>query len=252
MFFKDKLISIAEIVDAKFKGHQKITDDAPADKGELCELFIKQVLINALGDSFKVYRGGRVINCLGNESKQIDIILTGKKTIKLFEDKGVYPTETVYGCISVTATLTKQKLIDCCNEFKSIPKYGYSFLSPGYLPKSYVEQSVDVWKTLLPYKCIFAYKGDLKEDWINDMMEVSKDCTIPLNVLPDLIIVNKIGLIEKIVTKEKKPEFSFLKFSDSYKNYGVPFGKLLYHLNNFNGEEYLLQPELKEYFNRDM
>ena len=109
-----------------------------------------------------------------------------------------------------------------------------------------------MWKTLLPYKCVFAYKGDIAEEWINDLKELSKDCEIPMNVIPDLIIVNKIGFIEKIPTKEMIPNFSFIKFSDVYKNYGFPFGKLLYHLNNFSREEYLLQPELKEYFNKDM
>jgi hypothetical protein len=252
MFFKDRLISIAEIIDAKFKGYANIADNAPSDKGKLCELFIKQVLIDALGDSFKIFRGGRIVNCFGVESKQIDILLTGKLNIKLFEDKGIYPTETVYGCISVTATLSKNKLIDCFNEFKSIPKKGYSFLSHGYLPESYVKQSVNVWKTLLPYKCVFAYKGDIAEEWINDLKELSRSCEIPMNVIPDLIIVNKIGFIEKIPTKEMIPNFSFIKFSDVYKNYGLPFGKLLYHLNNFSREEYLLQPELKEYFNKDM
>lgn len=252
MFFKDKLISIAEIIDAKFKGYASIADDAPADKGELCELFIKQGLIDALGDSFKIFRGGRIVNCLGNESKQIDILLTGKRSVKLFEDKGIYPTETVSGCISVTATLSKSKLIYCFNEFKSIPKKGYSFLSPGYLPEPYVKLSVDAWKNLLPYKCIFAYKGDIREEWIDDLNELSKECEIPMNAIPDLIIVNKVGFIEKLPTKELKPNFGFTIFSDRYKNYGVPFGKLLYHLNNFSREEYLLQPELKEYFNRDM
>ena len=140
MFFKDKLISIAEIIDAKFKGHATIANAAPSDKGELCELFIEQVLVEALGDSFKIFRGGRVVNCLGAESKQIDIILTGKKNIRLFEHKGIYPTETVYGCISVTATLSKQKLIDCCNEFKSIPKTGYTFHSHRFLPENFVSR----------------------------------------------------------------------------------------------------------------
>jgi hypothetical protein len=95
MFFKERLISIAEIIDAKFKGYANIAENAPADKGELCELFIKQVLLDALGDSFKIFRGGKIVNCLGVELKQIDILLTGKLNIKLFEDKGIYPTETV-------------------------------------------------------------------------------------------------------------------------------------------------------------
>ena len=84
----------------------------------------------------------------------------------MFGDKGIYPTETVYGCISVTATLTKDKLVDCCREFISIPKSHFNFTSDGYLPPKFVEESIVAWKTLVPYKCVFAYKGEIKEEWI--------------------------------------------------------------------------------------
>ena len=45
--------------------------------------------------------------------------------------------------------------------------------------------------SVLPYKCIFAYKGKIKEEWISELEELSKDCEIPMNVIPDLVIVNK-------------------------------------------------------------
>src|SRR5689334_13104197 len=111
MFFKDYFISIAEIINSQFRGYEAITKN-PADKGELCEIFIKNFLQESLGDSFKIFRGGRIVNCLDAESKQIDIILTGKRSIKLFGDKGIFPTETVQGCFSITATLTKEKLLN--------------------------------------------------------------------------------------------------------------------------------------------
>ncbi|HRI20113.1 MAG TPA: hypothetical protein PLA68_04145 [Panacibacter sp.] len=250
MFFKNYFISIAHIIDSQFRGYEATTKN-PADKGELCELFIKQFLFDAVGDSFKIFRGGSVVNSLGVESKQIDIILTGKKTIKLFGDKGIFPTETVHGCLSITATLTKDKLIDCCNEFKSIPKKGYDFLSPAFAQKKFFEESVQVWKTLLPYKCVFAYKGEIKHEWINDMLELYKEDELYYNALPNLIIVNKVGMIEKAITSNNKKELSFISFKD-YENIGIPFSKLLYHLNTFNWEELYLQPELKRYFEKDM
>ena len=141
MFFKDYFISIANIIDSKFRGYEKITRN-PADKGELCEIFMKEFLLDALEDSFKIFRGETIVNSLEIESKQIDIILTGKKSIKLFGDKGIFPTETVQGCFSITATLTKDKLIDCCNEFKSIPKKGYGFLPAAFVSKIFTEQSL--------------------------------------------------------------------------------------------------------------
>jgi hypothetical protein len=250
MFFKSHFISIADIIDAKFRGYQQIAKN-PADKGELCEIFIKEFLLDSLGDSFKVFRGGRVINSNGDESKQLDIILTGKRTIKLFGDKGIYPTESVFGCISVTSTLTRPKLISCCEEFKSIPKKNNFFLSHGYIPPKYIEDSINIWKTLAPYKCVFAYQGEIKEEWIKDILEVGKDATFPYNAMPDLVVVNKVGFIEKKFIPPDKAEFSFIPFSQ-YENYGLPFGKILFELNKFNWEEFLLQPKIEYYLNKDM
>lgn len=250
MFFKEHFISIADIINSKFRGYERIAKN-PADKGELCEIFLKEFLVDSLGDSFKIFRGGRVVNSKGDESKQIDIILTGKRTIKLFGDKGIYPTETVFGCLSVTATLTKDKLLDCCREFKSIPKTNYHFYSDGYLDKKFIQQSINAWKHLAPYKCIFAYKGDIKEEWVNDLIEISKDSEIPHNVIPDIIVVNKIGMIEKDFDEQGKTRFNIIHF-DKYPNYGVPFSKILYHLNNLNWEELFLRPEINQYLNKDL
>lgn len=250
MFYKDYFISIANIIDSQFRGYEATTKN-PADKGELCEIFVKNFLTYSLEDSFKIFRGGHIINSIGDESKQIDIVLTGKKSLKLFGDKGVFPTETVQGCFSITATLTKEKLLNCVEEFKSIPKKGYEFLSAKFGSNDFFKQSEDVWKRLLPYKCVFAYKGEIKEDWIDDFIKKSEKADLFYNDLPDLIIVNKVGMIEKIITKEKTV-FSFGLFKDYQDNIGIPFGKMLYHLNTFCWEELYLQPELKNYFNRDL
>lgn len=248
MFFKDYFISLANIIDSQFRGYEATTRN-PADKGEICELFIRKFLFDAFGETFKIFRGGNVVNSLGVQSKQIDIILTGKKTVKLFGDKGIFPTETVQGCFSITATLTKNKLIDCCEEFKSIPKKGYDFLTPAFSSHKFLEESIQVWKYLLPYKCVFAYKGELNEDWIDSVFGLYKDEEF-FNAIPDLVIVNKVGMIEKKIKKDQKG-FNFISFNE-YDNIGMPFGKMLYHLNTFNWEELYLQPELKRYFDKDL
>ena len=96
---------------------------------------------------------------------------------------------------------------------------------------------------------MFAYKGEIKQEWINDLLESYKD-ELFYNAIPDLIVVNKVGMIEKNITSNKK-ELGFISFKD-YENIGIPFGKMLYHLNTFNWEELYLQPELKNYFNKDL
>ncbi len=51
MFFNNYFNSVAEIIQAKFNG-SSYNDQNPADKGELCEIFIKEFLIDSIGDNF--------------------------------------------------------------------------------------------------------------------------------------------------------------------------------------------------------
>ena len=77
MFFKEYFKSIADVIDAKYKGHITLNQNN-ADKGELCEIFIRDFLVETLGDSFKIARGGKIIDFTGNYSRQLDIVLTAK------------------------------------------------------------------------------------------------------------------------------------------------------------------------------
>lgn len=252
MFFKDHFLSIADIIDSKLKAYEKIAVNA-ADKGELCEIFMKEFLIDSLSDSFKIFRGGRIVDSYGNPSKQIDIILTGKRSIKIFGDKGIYPTETVFGCFSITATLSEKKLIECFEEFQSIPKENYSFFCDPLIPEEYFNRSKELWRTLIPYKCIFAYKGTIKEEWIKILVDKAKDHKIPYNIIPDLIVVNKVGMIEKYPFNkaDREPKLNYVPFNE-YSNYGIPFARMLYGMNNRNWEEFSLRPKLEEYLNKDL
>ena len=105
----------------------------PQHMGELCELFVKSFLDAALGDNYRVFRGGTIITAGGRISRQMDIILCAKSAINFFSHKGKYPTEIVKGAVSVTATLDLAKFDDCLTEFASIPKTGYHFASPKEL-----------------------------------------------------------------------------------------------------------------------
>ncbi|MBS1738895.1 MAG: hypothetical protein JSS98_20275 [Bacteroidetes bacterium] len=254
MFFKEYFNSVADIIQAKFKGHISLNQNN-ADRGELCEIFIKDFLFETMGDSFKIARGGKIIDWKGNHSKQLDVILTAKKSLKLFSDKGIYPTETVYGAISITSTLSKKKILDCCKEFMSIPKENFQFSTEGYIDQEYLEQTANVWKNSVPYKVVFAYGGSLKEDWIKDILKLNKTSINPYNTIPDLIILNKKGFIEKSFFKNKEGKLDFklqyISF-EKYDYYGVVFAKMLFHLNAFSHEEIILKPDLSYYFNQDL
>ena len=83
MFIKAYFNSIMEKLDAEFRG-MEIRGQNPSDKGELCEIFLKNLLDDIFSDQFKIFRGGKVINIDENESKQMDIVLLAKNTPKLF------------------------------------------------------------------------------------------------------------------------------------------------------------------------
>ena len=250
MSYKDLFISIADILEAKFKG-SKYKSQNPADRGEICELFIQDFIKSSLGDNFKINRGGKIIDYTGNQSSQIDIIITGKKSLRLFEDKGLYPTETVFGVCSVTATLDKAKLMDCCKEFMTIPKDNYEFSGETFFPEDYIKDTQKCWLTLVPFKCIFAYSGTIKAEWIQEILDLSRNEKFQINRVPDLIVVNKIGMIEKTMTDDGNFELHFVSFSD-YPNYGVAFAKFLFHMNNLTHEEFVLRPRYENYFNNDI
>ena len=255
MFFKEYFKSIADIIEAKYKGHITLNQNN-ADKGELCEIFVKDFLFETLDDSFKIARGGKVIDHCGNSSKQIDIVVLAKKSLKLFYDKGIYPTETVYGVVSVTSNLDKAKVLDCCEEFISIPKQNYKFFVERFVDEKYAKETEGIWKTLVPYKVIFAYSGNIRKEWIDEIMEINKTSFNPLNTTPDLIIVNKKGFIEKTIFQDADEQLNFslkfVPFNDNYKNYGVPFSKMLFHLNTLAHEEIILKPKLEYYFDQDI
>jgi hypothetical protein len=126
MFFKNYFLGVADVLQAKFHGHER-SNQHSGDKGELCENFVQEFLKDSLADNFKIFRGGQVINSHGQQSKQLDIVLCGKRTIKIFGDKGIYPVESVFGVFSITSTLSFSKLKDCMHEFHSIPKHDYYF-----------------------------------------------------------------------------------------------------------------------------
>src|SRR5258708_39387827 len=103
MHFIEICDSIAEKLDLDLKGHTH-SDLNSQDKGELCELFVRAFLEEALRDNCRIFRGGKIITAGGGNFKQIDKILCGRTAIKFFSHKGKYPTQIVKRGIIVTGT----------------------------------------------------------------------------------------------------------------------------------------------------
>jgi hypothetical protein len=256
MFFKDYFNSVAQIIDYKYQGHNRKRQNS-VDKGELCEIFIKDILIDTLSDNFKIFRGGKIISSDNGESKQLDIVLCNKKSLKIFGDKGIYPIETVSGVFSVTANFGKTKLDTCLKEFQSIPKRP-KFIYSG-LEKN-AEMTDDVmlrWNQFAPFKCIWAYSGSIQGKWILDLNKIIKESKIDRHLLPDLIVVNKKGMLLKNHAYFDKPFFDgipYYLFQDFKKvpNPGACFAQMLHSLFLATTWQDVILPKYDEYFSKDL
>src|SRR5258706_4564339 len=171
MFFKDKLRSICDCLDSNFRAMRRPGQNS-ADIGELAELFVKEFLRDCLSDLFRVFRGGKIVNSQGEESPQIDIVVTTKSTPQIFTDKGIYPIETVVGSIAITSTLTMAKLLADSENFAKLPTVGSAFhiRSDGDEddPLKDVHKMFE-WYDNIPFKCVIGFDGEISQAWADHL-----------------------------------------------------------------------------------
>ncbi len=259
MFFKDYLSSVANCLEAKLQGFNQ--QQHSGDIGELCEFFIRDFLHDSFSGNLRVFRGGQIINADNKKSEQIDIVLCSQSSIKIFSDKGLYPIETVFGVVNIKKTLTHTNLFsikqgDCgaIKNLQSIPKDNIN-LHTGFLNRNKV---LDDFKKRFPCKIIFAYEGEILPAWENELNRLAK-VEGALDSLPDVIIVNKQGMIQKcangkavLTTGETlEKHFHLTKFEDN-KAYHAPFIFILNELYKNAGWQYFIGPAYENYFNRDL
>jgi len=202
-----------------------------------------------------------IINVENKESKQIDIVLSAKNTIKIFGDKGIYPIESVYGVFSITSTLDHPKLSNVIEEFKSIPKENtqFEFFTEGNLGEAQKKKVLEKWNNRFPYKCVFGFSGDINASWEKELNEMAAANSHLKNCLPDLILVNKKGVIEKIHSDTARTvagsiiekDFHYTDFQLN-PNYGAPIiyiANELYYLSTWQGT---IAPAYPAYFNKDL
>lgn len=240
-----------------YLGHTR-NNQNPADKGELCEIFIKKFLEDFLGDIFKIFRGGKIVDSENRESKQIDILIAARNTLKFFGDKGIYPIESIYGVFSITSSLGYKKMLSCLDELASIPMSHPKFMIiDSTLSHDLVVQK---WRECLPYKCVFGFNGDINQKWADELNEYVASGRYSKNTLPDAIVVNKTGLITKAgeFAKSEYLKKGILVKDFHYtdlnllKNNGVVFHHILNDLFVLNTWQYKITPQYHAYLNKDM
>jgi len=254
MHFKDYCDSIADKLEAQWKGHS-YDDQNPADKGELCEVFVKDFVEDALGDTYRTFRGGKVITSGGGISKQLDVVVCSRQAIKFFSNKGKYPSEIVKGVFSVTSTLELPKLDNCLAEFASIPKTGYHFHFPAHVyPQSFIEDTQRIFENVTPVCVVFAYRGSINASWIDHLSQWIRTNRPPIALTPAFIVVNKKGMIFRDIKKigENKLSFSYRYIDFAVTAHpGEAFSRILFELFNLAKEDQYMTPDYSYYFNAD-
>lgn len=256
MFFKKFFLSAADCLDLKFRGYETKSQN-PADRGELAEIFIKEFLEETISGNLKIFRGGKVFDVSGKYSGQIDILACSNNTLTIFKDKGIYPIESVCGVFSVTSNLDRKKFEESLDNIKTLPLDNPTInVFPGFDANSVVSK----WKKMFPFKCVWAFSGKISYEWELYLNSLVKDKPELKNTLPDLIVVNKVGMIVKIKPGDKfhdgrviTKDFHYTDFTKAAKGeYWSPFVHILNKLYLYSNWQYFIQPNYTAYFNADI
>jgi len=212
MLFDSQFQTIADVLDTTFRNLPKKQNNA--DRGELCELFVTEFLDQFLGNSVCVYRGGQIIDCHGNRSGQIDIVVTGPDSIRFFGNKGLYPIETVIGAICITSQLDFGKLKEDVEVLRSIPTDIRSFAIRPTGLKSMDDYTRSQINKSLPYRAIFGFDGTINQEWSKHFRKLVED-GVRQDQLPWTVAVNKKAFVQQYQPSEKtapQPDTPFMPF----------------------------------------
>lgn len=157
----------------------------PSDKGVINERIYSTFLENHLPSKCNVSLGGFLFSDSGDESKQMDIIVTTDTTPKftLDEDKIFSHVEGTLAVVSIKSRLDKKDLYACLEEFASIPKMGSL---TNRIPPNLKISNYEQW----PLKVIYAPDGIKAETILHHINSFySENPSIPPTRRPDYIHV---------------------------------------------------------------
>ncbi len=244
---KNRCKSIAECLDSNIKVYGK--DFHHGDSGEMCEFFMKEFLLDFFQDIYRIFRGGSIINRRDEKSEQIDIVLCSRNSIKIFNDKGLYPIETVYGIVNVKKELNHTNLFSveagACGAIKNILSLPLS----SEIRKGMTEKETIRITESIPYKIVFAYSGKIIDSWADDLTAMVIEDLQLKERLPDIIVVNKQGIIEKKVDMGSDGKVKHFWYTDmSEDNFYLPFSIICRRLYENSMVQNMVSCEYEAYF----
>lgn len=165
-----------------------------SDVGMTREDILMSFLRNHLPKRCEVIKGGFIFDKQGNESKQIDLIVTNDLTLQFNQfDKSFNCVEGCNAAISVKSNLDKQQLFDALDNIASIP------LMPDDAV-NYVSGLIANKELILTYpiRIIFAYEGSNVQTTLKNIEAYYKNNNVPHVKRPNMIIVNNKYIITRI------------------------------------------------------
>jgi hypothetical protein len=168
------------------------------DVGMSREQIYAEVLHSHLPSNCSVQMGGFLFDQEGNESNQIDIIITGQSSLQfnyLKKDSGGKVFACIDGCVgavSVKSHLDSKQLIESLNNIASLPNKS---IREGMLNPFLTMPNYEDW----PYKVIFSFDGIAIQPILATLNSFyDQNPHIPLNKRPNLIHVAGKYVIDRV------------------------------------------------------
>ena len=172
-------------LDRQTSGLASKRSDIGMNRERIVELFLSKHLPRRLKPSL----GGSIFGAGGEESKQVDIIVSNDLALN-FEEHGkmFIAAESVAAAITVKSFLNKEAIFDCLANLASIPQ-----LSPSVLGfKILKPDSFEIFSRNHPALYVFAFDGLSVDTLVEHIMTFYKENpNLPLNRVPIGIIVNR-------------------------------------------------------------
>jgi hypothetical protein len=182
--FRDYFQDIADVM-AGDKAASSVFPNT-SDSGMTREDVLKRFLENHLPKRCEVIKGGFIFDSLGNESTQIDLIVTTDLTLQFKQfEKSFNLIEGCYAAISVKTMLDKHGLFDALNNIASVPQMPLNVPQLGFS----IEGVTKIVRNH-PIGIIFAFEGTNVETTVMNIDAFYNNSNIPQNRRPKLIIVN--------------------------------------------------------------
>lgn len=161
-----------------------------SDIGTSRENIYLEFIKNHIPSKCNAFLGGYIFDSFGNESKQLDIIITSDTAIKfdLFnkdgKGKSFAPVEGTLGVVSIKSKLDKKQLFDSLSNLASIPA------TQSLEGRVSISTKIDEYDNF-PFKIIYASDG-LSPETINSHFGkyYQKNISIPESRMPDIIHVS--------------------------------------------------------------